>query len=144
MYLFQPPRTAAGEYLHSHLHSTMYLFQLNPFNHQEPFNLHLHSTMYLFQLTIRNNTNHIHYIYIPLCIYFNLVLITSSFAASVFTFHYVSISTGIMNTEVRREWQFTFHYVSISTNTCQCDFFCSPVFTFHYVSISTFAYSADA
>mgnify|MGYP006935597631 CR=1 FL=1 len=56
--------------------------------------IHLHSTMYLFQQEhVRTLGDGLCCIYIPLCIYFNE---TSTFLVTfltLFTFHYVSIST---------------------------------------------------
>ena len=76
-----------------HLHSTMYLFQLFwRFNNISDL-LNLHSTMYLFQ-PARNMKYHMSsFIYIPLCIYFNLKLSSLDTIYTLFTFHYVSIST---------------------------------------------------
>ena len=74
----------------------MYLFQLSSMTVHSISHCHLHSTMYLFQL----NDNYMFYlrkgIYIPLCIYFNE---TSTFLVTfltLFTFHYVSISTFVL------------------------------------------------
>ena len=77
---------------------------------------HLHSTMYLFQLSCKKCCACILLIYIPLCIYFNPK--RKAFREKVslrFTFHYVSISTrGIVLIWLMIS-TFTFHYVSIST-----------------------------
>ncbi len=54
---------------------------------------HLHSTMYLFQLCLMRPPWLRHFIYIPLCIYFNRCSIRNLPRVSLFTFHYVSIST---------------------------------------------------
>ena len=53
----------------------------------------LHSTMYLFQREPENYQSRRIYIYIPLCIYFNLNACQQHSPSPKFTFHYVSIST---------------------------------------------------
>ena len=59
----------------------------------------LHSTMYLFQPITGSNREITAFIYIPLCIYFNTLWQQTPLFSSKFTFHYVSISTGlILNT----------------------------------------------
>ena len=54
-------------------------------------------------------------IYIPLCIYFNLLEGFALGLVLVFTFHYVSISTSGKTLSAVKRLVFTFHYVSIST-----------------------------
>ncbi len=56
---------------------------------------------------------------------------------SKFTFHYVSISTGVMSLCRVVTALFTFHYVSISTRRHRRKVPSFHQFTFHYVSIST-------
>ena len=93
MYLFQ----LLGNYPHTiptvYLHSTMYLFQLFASLTQSLKKHHLHSTMYLFQLRSLSFLSTSKVIYIPLCIYFNVLSIMSCPVQHQFTFHYVSIST---------------------------------------------------
>ncbi len=97
-------------------------------------------------------------IYIPLCIYFNLRSLFIVHFLLVFTFHYVSISTGETVVSTPLLLAFTFHYVSISTIVdiqavvVVLDLHSTmylfqqnriwtvireKIFTFHYVSIST-------
>ena len=76
---------------------------------------HLHSTMYLFQLHSRSFILISFIIYIPLCIYFNLLEGFALGLVLVFTFHYVSISTSGKTLSAVKRLVFTFHYVSIST-----------------------------
>ena len=71
--------------------------------------------MYLFQLKPINKLNSI----------------------TVFTFHYVSISTVNYVDVDGTQHLFTFHYVSISTNKATSYKVAFMIFTFHYVSIST-------
>ena len=73
----------------------MYLFQL-----KYPILCHtnsrnLHSTMYLFQHNLILHKIRVIFIYIPLCIYFNVLLLHSYMDVVTFTFHYVSISTRL-------------------------------------------------
>ena len=56
---------------------------------------------------------------------------------SIFTFHYVSISTGTCSRGIPVAVKFTFHYVSISTKRINKPTAPPRIFTFHYVSIST-------
>ena len=75
MYLFQPCAITGTTLLPIHLHSTMYLFQQIYLKHIINRHINLHSTMYLFQpdwfyLWICSRR-----IYIPLCIYFNCILL---------------------------------------------------------------------
>ena len=51
--------------------------------------------MYLFQLFVLNEHFIYFIIYIPLCIYFNVLLLHSYMDVVTFTFHYVSISTRL-------------------------------------------------
>ena len=114
--------------------------------------------MYLFQLECKIEELTREVIYIPLCIYFNLAFQPTVLLCSRFTFHYVSISTGIssivtgsiiylhstmylfqheeLSDEINSHL-FTFHYVSISTNLIAMVIEVFTGFTFHYVSIST-------
>ena len=79
------------------------------------FHSHLHSTMYLFQLECKIEELTREVIYIPLCIYFNPVACVIYPDGYKFTFHYVSISTQSNVTLENCTIKFTFHYVSIST-----------------------------
>ena len=122
--------------------------------------------MYLFQLCLMRPPWLRHFIYIPLCIYFNRCSIRNLPRVSLFTFHYVSISTRRHKGNPWLLMPFTFHYVSISTyknllSLCAlshiyiplCIYFNLTVFfafglfwtlfTFHYVSISTRVNSYD-
>ena len=56
--------------------------------------------MYLFQLMKADTQSRIYNIYIPLCIYFNFNCEFCRGSFSIFTFHYVSISTTVS------EWYF--------------------------------------
>ena len=71
---------------------------------------HLHSTMYLFQLHSRSFILISFIIYIPLCIYFNLLEGFALGLVLVFTFHYVSISTSGKTLSAVKRLVFTFHY----------------------------------
>ena len=114
--------------------------------------------MYLFQLEVKKVPEVGDYIYIPLCIYFNIRGWYDCTDWIQFTFHYVSISTASSAGPTIYNKKFTFHYVSISTtrttdelstdsiyiplciyfNIDKIDYAVDiPAFTFHYVSIST-------
>ena len=93
----------------SHLHSTMYLFQLCVWCRLFVLMIDLHSTMYLFQLACDFIISMRCSIYIPLCIYFNLAFQPTVLLCSRFTFHYVSISTFTQTLC----WLFTFIYIPL-------------------------------
>ena len=62
------------------LHSTMYLFQQLGRSLDSCIRLYLHSTMYLFQRVCACESNHqLTVIYIPLCIYFNVIQLINMF-----------------------------------------------------------------
>ncbi len=71
--------------------------------------------MYLFQPYQEGSREKTKQIYIPLCIYFNLLEGFALGLVLVFTFHYVSISTSGKTLSAVKRLVFTFHYVSIST-----------------------------
>ena len=74
MYLFRPgTRSAIGKWIVLYLHSTMYLFQQGVTKLPNVPQYYLHSTMYLFQPNIVTKILYHSSIYIPLCIYFNLL-----------------------------------------------------------------------
>ena len=99
-----------------YLHSTMYLFQLFSVSHRLSVSWYLHSTMYLFQRPRGSLSS---------CIFTDLHSTMYLFQpvrrwvqfppASLFTFHYVSISTYGVAVYTTNNNTFTFHYVSIST-----------------------------
>ena len=93
--------------------------------------------MYLFQPIEYCALSGLSRIYIPLCIYFNFHKQGQERKPSLFTFHYVSISTCWKYNKPAMAMIFTFHYVSISTCAVVRLVRCNISFTFHYVSIST-------
>ena len=141
MYLFQLSRSLQLSLYLLNLHSTMYLFQ-RPFFLQAAVGLflftfhyvsistrffclfHCRTAIYIplciyFNLILTRTTKALNLIYIPLCIYFNRLLIVFHCRTIQFTFHYVSISTMLASTYLSISSIFTFHYVSIST-ICAC------------------------
>ena len=119
----------------------MYLFQLNLLKVIGVIFVNLHSTMYLFQPIWQRKMMKQRHIYIPLCIYFNILPFAVCEYLTSFTFHYVSISTKEAIADCLAEanlhstmylfqlcllskplqlQQFTFHYVSISTGFRLC------------------------
>ncbi len=129
----------------SHLHSTMYLFQLCVWCRLFVLMIDLHSTMYLFQLACDFIISMRCSIYIPLCIYFNLAFQPTVLLCSRFTFHYVSISTlwDLYVVMLQTDLHSTMYLFQLSRKLF-VDFL--PLFTFHYVSISTLSFpeSTDA
>ena len=141
-----------------YLHSTMYLFQHSGFNIFIIPQSHLHSTMYLFQPKSARSTSIRTFIYIPPCIYFNSIPISSllrfpnlhstmylfqrPFYLLFRTFKFIYIPPCIYfnRSSFRLNMSsmiFTFHHVSIST-VCMTASGCNiALFTFHHVSIST-------
>ena len=116
--------------------------------------------MYLFQHVTIYSCLIVFFIYIPLCIYFNLGWFTLCILIASFTFHYVSISTHIGNTSVIRSDQIYiplciyFNDIGPDESMCPECYLHSTMylfqrgltdypkdgghsFTFHYVSIST-------
>ena len=97
MYLFQP-YNSRGQSLYWHnLHSTMYLFQPMLQFPKQDLSQYLHSTMYLFQqnqvaISVREDRNLHSTMYL-----FQLLPHGRGWFASVFTFHYVSISTDYID-----------------------------------------------
>ncbi len=92
--------------------------------------------MYLFQLMKADTQSRIYNIYIPLCIYFNFNCEFCRGSFSIFTFHYVSISTTVS------EWYFIrcndlHSTMYLFQPTGSSHLFVRIIFTFHYVSIST-------
>ena len=97
----------------------------------------LHSTMFLLILLRRPKCR-------PDCFFtFHYVSINTGICASsfvnpiLFTFHYVSINTTTPNFFKSSISHFTFHYVSINTCRVFCIASTTSFFTFHYVSINT-------
>ena len=98
---------------------------------------HLHSTMYLFQLFRIQLSMYSIDIYIPLCIYFNHLQSRRGKRQKTFTFHYVSIST-ISKSNPRPVCSSIYIPLCIYFNLFKCMFStATQAFTFHYVSIST-------
>ena len=77
--------------------------------------LSLHSTMYLFLHFWQNPRKYQIRLYIPQCIYFYPICRSRTKPRKCFTFHNVSISTGVLSHSVTNTSTFTFHNVSIST-----------------------------
>ena len=76
-----------------HLHSTMYLFQLQPLPAASLQQRYLHSTMYLFQQSFRPHLS-VAKFYLHSTMYlFQLAPVQRLNNVMLFTFHYVSIST---------------------------------------------------
>ena len=125
----------------------MYLCQQQATCHLVPNFIHLHSTMYLFQLDVKSVHSCFLDIYIPLCIYFNTQSRKSSTKVLVFTFHYVSISTFGFDF-MRISWRtFTFHYVSISTRRISIMIRSIPIYIplciYFNRSVTTFVYGCS-
>ena len=95
----------------------MYLFQRRVLFHSSSIYDHLHSTMYLFQRTYLMRLFLSHLIYIPLCIYFNVLRLHGS-AARVRIYIPLCIYFNKHTFKLSQYPDtFTFHYVSISTVT---------------------------
>ena len=93
----------------------MYLFLhfwQNPRKYQ--IRLYIPQCIYFYEMRFDDETN-CEKLYIPQCIYFYPICRSRTKPRKCFTFHNVSISTGVLSHSVTNTSTFTFHNVSIST-----------------------------
>ena len=135
MYLFQPKSALLRIFIIRIYIPLCIYFNCFP-SHSAGACKYLHSTMYLFQRISAFICEPSSRIYIPLCIYFNSFRPHLSIAKSYLhsTMYLFQLFQG---TNSSLDSVFTFHYVSISTRTGTAILTILPLFTFHYVSIST-------
>mgnify|MGYP004578188195 FL=1 len=136
MYLFKPSDRKNHEVTHLNLHSTMYLFK--PVQHQDnPYrHVYLHSTMYLFQQGCNLTTLLVVEIYIPLCIYFNVLLATLQAVALLHLHSTMYLFQPTIHKYIKK------HHINLHSTmylfqpSATGDYGASSAtFTFHYVSI---------